>query len=186
MCVLYLVFWHILSVIVLLDTYYYGPLHTPYDDNYVRIIRSGDAFFHGPYFVTPSDIEHSPTRLFYRKEVFLSAREQTNPVLSVTGRCSVLSYKEFTACRVTEIPETHVYICESKYLEAEKVVKKYNKPLKVRSRSQGCLMSLWYLKVRTVGSLMYFVVRLMVFGCLKSRSEVMGLWTCFRVRWVHG
>lgn len=92
---------------------------------------SGDDFFHGPYFMVPGDIEHSPTRLFYCKEVFLSSQEQTNPVLSITGRCSVLSYKEFTACRITEIAEEHVYICESKYIEPEKIIKKCSKPLRV-------------------------------------------------------
>ena len=95
---------------------------------------SGDSFLHGPYYCWPADVDHAPTRLFYRKEVFLTRREASVPLLSVAGRCSVLSLKEFSTCRVTEISPEDVYVCECKYLDVEKMLKKFNKPFKVVSR----------------------------------------------------
>ncbi|XP_050044386.1 protein polybromo-1-like isoform X4 [Dermacentor andersoni] len=92
--------------------------------------REGNGFFHGPWFVLPSEIQHPPSRVFYRQEVFLSSIEDTNPLLSIIGRCSVLDCKEYTTCRLTEINETDVYICESRYLEAERQIRKLPKGLK--------------------------------------------------------
>ena len=56
------------------------------------------AFFHGPWYVTPSEIAHAPNRLFYKQEVFLSSIEDTNPLLSVVGKCCVLDYSDYTSC----------------------------------------------------------------------------------------
>lgn len=99
--------------------------------------REGNGFFHGPWFVLPSEIQHPPSRVFYRQEVFLSSIEDTNPLLSIIGRCSVLDCKEYTTCRLTEINETDVYICESRYLEAERQIRKLPKGLKKFSHSEA-------------------------------------------------
>ncbi|XP_065288534.2 protein polybromo-1 isoform X7 [Dermacentor albipictus] len=98
--------------------------------------REGNGFFHGPWFVLPSEIQHPPSRVFYRQEVFLSSIEDTNPLLSIIGRCSVLDCKEYTTCRLTEINETDVYICESRYLEAERQIRKLPKGLKKFAHSE--------------------------------------------------
>ncbi|XP_077514513.1 protein polybromo isoform X33 [Amblyomma americanum] len=99
--------------------------------------REGNGFYHGPWFVLPSEIQHAPSRVFYRQEVFLSSIEDTNPLLSIIGRCSVLDCKDYTACRLTEITETDVYICESRYLEAERQIRKLHKGLKKFSHSEA-------------------------------------------------
>ena len=44
---------------------------------------SGDMYFHGPWYVHPSDVDHAPNRLFYKNEVFKSSIEDANPVLSI-------------------------------------------------------------------------------------------------------
>lgn len=54
------------------------------------------------------------------------------PLSNVIGRCAVMSLKEYCTCRFTEIPESDVYICDSKYSELDKIIKKFGKPLKVR------------------------------------------------------
>ncbi|XP_076447907.1 protein polybromo-1-like isoform X4 [Babylonia areolata] len=84
----------------------------------------GDAYFHGSWFVRPSEIEHPPTRLFYKREVFLSSIEDTNPLGSVINKCCVLHIKDYCSSRPTEIPEFDIYICESKYHELERSIKK--------------------------------------------------------------
>ena len=56
---------------------------------------SGEAYFHGIGFVRPGDIPHSPTRLFYRHELFLSSIEAAYPFSRIIGRCAVLHIKEY-------------------------------------------------------------------------------------------
>ena len=87
----------------------------------------GQAFFHGPWYIQPSEVEHPPTRLFYQKEVFKSSVEDTNPMLSILGRCAVMYLKDFCTSRCTEVPEEDVYICESKYTEVDKNIRKIHK-----------------------------------------------------------
>ncbi|XP_077556575.1 protein polybromo isoform X3 [Haemaphysalis longicornis] len=99
--------------------------------------KEGNGFYHGPWFVLPSEMPHQPSRVFYRQEVFLSSIEDTNPLLSIIGRCSVLDFKEYTACRLTEINESDVYICESRYLEAERKIRKLPNGLKRFTHSEA-------------------------------------------------
>jgi len=96
----------------------------------------GETFIHGPCFVSPAQVEHVPTRLFYKKEVIRSSREQTFQASSVIGRCTVLSYKEYCTSRFTEVAETDVFVCESKYDDGDKSIKKFNKPFRVRDLSE--------------------------------------------------
>lgn len=59
---------------------------------------SGDAMFHGPWIVLPSDIPHAPSRLFYKQEVFISTLEDTNAVANIIGKCAVLEHAEYISC----------------------------------------------------------------------------------------
>jgi protein polybromo-1 len=92
---------------------------------------SGEAFISGAYYVTPSQVEHTPTRLFYKREVLKTSREGSVSMSNVLGRCAVLSLKEYTTCRFTEIDENDVFVCDSKFSDVDKTIKKFNKPLKV-------------------------------------------------------
>ncbi|XP_046678722.1 protein polybromo-1 isoform X3 [Homalodisca vitripennis] len=83
----------------------------------------GEAFFHGPWLVLPSAIPHTPSRTFYKQEVFLSTLEDTNPTNNIVGKCAVLEHGEYISCRPTEIPESDVYVCESQYDEARRSIK---------------------------------------------------------------
>ncbi|GFY58398.1 protein polybromo-1 [Trichonephila inaurata madagascariensis] len=94
------------------------------------IDKMGNAFYHGPWFVTPQEVQHPPTRLFFRQEVFLSSIEDTNPLLSVIGHCAVLEFKDYCTKRPTEIPEQDIFICESRYLEAERQIRRLSKGLR--------------------------------------------------------
>ncbi|KAG8184625.1 hypothetical protein JTE90_022674 [Oedothorax gibbosus] len=94
------------------------------------IDKVGNAYYHGPWFVTPQEVQHPPTRLFFKQEVFLSSIEDTNPLLSVIGHCSVLEFKDYCTKRPTEIPEQDIYICESRYLEAERQIRRLTKGLR--------------------------------------------------------
>ncbi|XP_062616162.1 protein polybromo-1-like [Saccostrea cucullata] len=93
-------------------------------------VINNDAYFTGTAFVRPADIPHSPTRLFYRHELFLSSQETVHPISQISGRCCVLHLKEYCISRVTEIPEEDTYLCESKVQEADRTVKRLGKGLK--------------------------------------------------------
>lgn len=41
------------------------------------------------------------------------------------GKCAVLSFKDFLSCRPTEINENDVLLCESRYNESDKQMKKF-------------------------------------------------------------
>ncbi|XP_028681002.1 LOW QUALITY PROTEIN: protein polybromo-1 [Erpetoichthys calabaricus] len=88
-------------------------------------VRDGAAYFFGPIFTHPEETEHEPTKMFYKKEIFLSNLEETCPMTCVIGKCSVLSFKDYISCRPTEIPEEDVLVCESRYNETEKQMKKF-------------------------------------------------------------
>ncbi|XP_036370884.1 protein polybromo-1 isoform X2 [Octopus sinensis] len=101
----------------------------------IWVTAGGNIFFYGPLFVRPSDVEHSPTRMFYCREVFYSCKETSFPAMTVIGRCAVLHIKDYCSYRITEVPEQNVYICESKYLETERSIRKLAKGLKKYSLS---------------------------------------------------
>ncbi|RDD39168.1 Protein polybromo-1 [Trichoplax sp. H2] len=95
------------------------------------------TYFHGPWFVRPLEIKQSSNQEFYLKEVFLSNIEDTNPILSIIGRCSVFSVKDYCSCRIVDIPEVDVYICESKYNERDHQIRKL-RALKKHTLSSEC------------------------------------------------
>nr|CAH8840900.1 unnamed protein product [Trichobilharzia regenti] len=87
--------------------------------------------FTGPWFVTSSSVEHLPTRLFYPKEVFLTSTEHAvHALASATGKCYVMRPCDYAQARPSEIPEQDIYMCDSKYFEGEKVIRKLKKGLK--------------------------------------------------------
>ncbi|XP_036386556.1 protein polybromo-1-like isoform X1 [Megalops cyprinoides] len=88
-------------------------------------VRDGAAYFFGPIFIHPEETEHEPTKMFYKKEVFLSNLEESCPMTCVIGKCAVSSFKDYLSCRPTEVPEDDVLLCESRYIESEKQMKKF-------------------------------------------------------------
>lgn len=49
-------------------------------------VRGGAAYFFGPIFIHPEETEHEPTKMFYKKEVFLSNVEETCTMTCVIGK----------------------------------------------------------------------------------------------------
>ncbi|XP_076125032.1 polybromo 1, like isoform X1 [Alosa pseudoharengus] len=88
-------------------------------------MQNGAAFFFGPIFIYPEETEHEPTKMFYKREVFLSQLEETCPMACILGKCVVSSFKDFLSCRPTEYAEEEVLVCESRYIESEKQMKKF-------------------------------------------------------------
>eukprot|EP00095_Tigriopus_kingsejongensis_P009080 maker-scaffold742_size103727-snap-gene-0.20 protein:Tk09080 transcript:maker-scaffold742_size103727-snap-gene-0.20-mRNA-1 annotation:"protein polybromo-1 isoform x2" len=85
--------------------------------------EDGMAYFHGPWFVTPREIPHYAAHMFYKQESFLSTISDSNPLLSVVGRCCVLEGKDYKASRPTQYKESDVYICESVYDESKRIIR---------------------------------------------------------------
>ncbi|XP_051803729.1 polybromo 1, like isoform X2 [Acanthochromis polyacanthus] len=88
-------------------------------------VQNGAAFFFGPIFIHPEETEHEPTKMFYKREVFLSHLEETLTMTCVIGKCMVSSFKDYLSCRPTEFSEDDILLCESRYIEAEKQMKKF-------------------------------------------------------------
>lgn len=88
-------------------------------------LQNGTTFFFGPIFIHPEETEHEPTKMFYKREVFLSHLEETLPMTCVIGKCVVSSFKDYLSCRPTEFSEDDVLLCESRYIESEKMMKKF-------------------------------------------------------------
>ncbi|CAG06951.1 unnamed protein product, partial [Tetraodon nigroviridis] len=83
------------------------------------------AFFFGPIFIHPEETDHEPTKMFYKREVFLSHLEETLPMTCIIGKCVVSSFKDYVSCRPTEFLEEDVLLCESRYIDSEKQMKKF-------------------------------------------------------------
>ncbi|XP_037534640.1 protein polybromo-1 [Nematolebias whitei] len=88
-------------------------------------VQNGVTFFFGPIFIHPEETVHEPTKMFYKREVFLSHLEETLPMTCVIGKCAVSCFKDYLSCRPTEYSEEDVLLCESRYHEAEKQMKKF-------------------------------------------------------------
>lgn len=64
------------------------------------VIFSGNTFLSGPWFARPAEIEHEPTRMFYKRELF--GTEQPDMIVSlanVKGKCAVLALKDFCSSK---------------------------------------------------------------------------------------
>lgn len=88
--------------------------------DYMWVDQEQNPFFHGPWFVQQAELPPNTVGSFYPQEVFLSSIEDTNPLLSICERCSVLEFLDYAKKRSTEIDEKDVYVCEFRYLEHEK------------------------------------------------------------------
>lgn len=85
----------------------------------------------GSIFVFPAEVEHLPTRVFYPREVFLTNNDRaTFSITSVKGKCVVMRPADFSIARPTSYREGDIFVCESKYFEDEKVIRKLKKGLK--------------------------------------------------------
>jgi len=88
------------------------------------------AYFHGPWFVTPSEIPPQLGRTFFKAEAFLSSISDSNPLLSVVGKCTVLEMADYCTMRPPQYAETEVYCCESIFDEGKRVIIPLNGGLK--------------------------------------------------------
>lgn len=61
--------------------------------------KEGKSSFRGPWLMNPTEVPSIGTRSAYKQEVFLSNVQETNPVIAIVGRCSVLEYADFTHCK---------------------------------------------------------------------------------------
>lgn len=59
---------------------------------------SGKCYFRGPWFVTPTELPNTPSRMYFKQELFLSTVEDTNPLISIVGKCSILDYNDYISC----------------------------------------------------------------------------------------
>lgn len=84
---------------------------------------SNMAYFHGPWFVTPSETPSTPSQLFYKQEAFISTIQDSNPLLSVVGRCCVLELEDYKSQRPTTYEECDVYVCESLFDESRRQIR---------------------------------------------------------------
>lgn len=53
-------------------------------------IRDGAGYFFGPIFIHPEETEHEPTKMFYKKEVFLSNLEEACPMTCIIGSLNTI------------------------------------------------------------------------------------------------
>ena len=64
------------------------------------------AYFHGPWFVTPREIQQTHQQsgqLFFRQEAMISTIQDTNPLLSVVGLCCILEMDDYIKSRYIKI-----------------------------------------------------------------------------------
>lgn len=89
-------------------------------------IFSNVAYFHGPWFVRPSEMptEVLANRTVHGQEAFLSSISDTNPLLAVIGKCFVQELDEYQKCRPTEIVDFDVFFADFLYDEGRKVILK--------------------------------------------------------------
>ncbi|CAL8069132.1 unnamed protein product [Orchesella dallaii] len=101
---------------------------------------SGTAYFHGPWFTSLSEVCQTTIpvgRTFFQQEIFQSSIEDTNPLLSVCGKCCVLDVDDFKKRRPTEIPENDVFVCECLYDEARREIRVFEGLKKIYCKDSG-------------------------------------------------
>ena len=110
----------------------------------------GMAYFHGPWFVTPAEIPAQLGRSYYKAEAFLSSISDSNPLLSVVGKCAVLDMAEYCGLRPTQYQEPDVYCCESLFDEGKRMILPLPGTLKKYQRSPRALTDEVYLFKRSI------------------------------------
>lgn len=71
---------------------------------------------------------NSKTAIYIYKillSIMFHVYSSVNHVACFTGKCVVSSFKDYLSCRPTEVPEENVLLCESRYIESEKQMKKF-------------------------------------------------------------
>ncbi|KAL7062634.1 hypothetical protein AAHC03_0883 [Spirometra sp. Aus1] len=100
-------------------------------DKITKNTSDDTVYFTGVVMVSPAEVDHLPTRLFYPREVFMTNNEKaTFPLSAALGKCFVMRPADFCIARPTGYRESEVYICESRYHEDEKQLRKLKKPFK--------------------------------------------------------
>ncbi|KAL5112565.1 Protein polybromo-1 [Taenia crassiceps] len=100
----------------------------------------------GSIFVFPTEVEHLPTRVFYPREVFLTNNDRaTFSITSIKGKCFVMRPADFCIARPTSYREGDIFVCESKYFEDEKVIRKLKKGLKKHRFSSDTVADEYFL-----------------------------------------
>jgi len=108
------------------------------------------AYFHGPWFVTPVEIPSQVGRTFFKAEAFLSSISDSNPLLSVVGKCSVLDMTDYCSLRSTLHVENDVYCCESLFDEGKRLIMPLNGSLKKYQLSAQVQKDEVYMFKRTI------------------------------------
>ena len=81
------------------------------------------AYFHGPWFVTPKETTLAATHSFFKQEALLSTISDSNPLLSIVGKCCVLETKDYIVSRPTQYREPDCFICEAVYDESKRAIR---------------------------------------------------------------
>lgn len=56
--------------------------------------------FSGPYFARPGEIDHEPSRMFYKREVFAVEQPDISvPMVNIEASCIVLPIKDYIRCK---------------------------------------------------------------------------------------
>ncbi|VDL60867.1 unnamed protein product [Hymenolepis diminuta] len=85
----------------------------------------------GSIFVFPIEVEHLPTRVFFPREVFLTSNDRaTFPISSIKTKVMIMRPADYFIARPTSYRDTDIFICESKYAEEEKALRKMKKGFK--------------------------------------------------------
>jgi protein polybromo-1 len=61
----------------------------------IEFFCSGKCYFKGPWLLMPTEVPHTPTKLFYKQELFLSTVDGTHPIVAIVGKSAVLEYGEY-------------------------------------------------------------------------------------------
>nr|CDS33407.1 polybromo 1 [Hymenolepis microstoma] len=85
----------------------------------------------GSIFIFPIEVEHLPTRVFFPREVFLTSNDRaTFPISSIKTKVMIMRPADYFIARPTCYRDVDIFICESKYSEEEKVLRKMKKGFK--------------------------------------------------------
>ncbi|XP_018021058.1 protein polybromo-1 [Hyalella azteca] len=84
----------------------------------------GVCSFLGSVYSTAQELYMSGVQLdrtvAYKQEVYLTSVQDSLPLTDIIGRCSVLHVKEYAACRLTEVLEKDVYLCQNYFDETSR------------------------------------------------------------------
>lgn len=75
--------------------------------------------YSGPWLYLPVHTLHPPTQLFYKREVTMNSENNINHMRIITGRCCVMSLKDYCQSRPSEFSEDDIYVCVYKYFEKD-------------------------------------------------------------------